>query len=57
MRQDKVFQPGEPISQLVVGRLLSTGFDRVITLEPHLHRARNLQQYFSVELNHCQPRR
>ena len=46
MRQDKVFRAGEPISQLVVGRLLSTGFDRVITLEPHLHRVRNLGQVF-----------
>ncbi len=41
-----MFRAGEPISQLVIGRLLSAGFDRVITFEPHLHRARNLGQVF-----------
>ena len=46
MRQDKVFHAGEPVSQLVIGRLLSASFDRVITLEPHLHRARSLAKVF-----------
>ncbi len=42
MRQDRVFNPGEPVSQRVIGTLLGERFDRVITLEPHLHRARRL---------------
>lgn len=46
MRQDKVFHAGEPISQRVIGQILSTGFDRVIALEPHLHRTRRLASVF-----------
>jgi ribose-phosphate pyrophosphokinase len=42
MRQDKVFLPGEPLSQRVIGECLGRSFDRVLTLEPHLHRIRNL---------------
>lgn len=42
MRQDKVFQPGEPISQRVIGGVLGRAFDRVITVEPHLHRISRL---------------
>jgi ribose-phosphate pyrophosphokinase len=42
MRQDKVFQPGEPISQRVLGAMLARVFDRVVTLEAHLHRVHKL---------------
>lgn len=42
MRQDRVFQTGEPVSQQVLGRLLSEAFERVVTMEPHLHRIRRL---------------
>jgi ribose-phosphate pyrophosphokinase len=48
MRQDAAFHPGEPISQRVVGEMLSRAFDRVITVEPHLHRTPSLRQVFSV---------
>jgi len=44
MRQDKVFQPGEAISQRVVGSCLGRAFDRVLTLEPHLHRVHALNE-------------
>jgi len=44
MRQDRVFQPGEPISQQVVGQLLGGAFDRVLTVEAHLHRIRRLSE-------------
>jgi ribose-phosphate pyrophosphokinase len=43
MRQDAVFRPGECLSQKVFGRLLRLGFDRVLTLEAHLHRVRSLR--------------
>lgn len=46
MRQDKVFRAGEPISQRVIAGLLGAAFDRVITLEPHLHRTRRLSDVF-----------
>ena len=42
MRQDIVFRPGEPISQRVIGECLGRTFDRVLTVEAHLHRVRRL---------------
>lgn len=42
MRQDKAFNTGEAISQKIIGKLLSEYFDRVITVDPHLHRINNL---------------
>jgi ribose-phosphate pyrophosphokinase len=44
MRQDCVFRSGEPISQRVVGALLGAAFDRVLTVEAHLHRVRRLSE-------------
>jgi hypothetical protein len=32
------FNPGEVVSQRVVGRFLADLFDAVITVDPHLHR-------------------
>ena len=46
MRQDRVFAPGEPLSQAVMGRVLSGGFDRILTLEAHLHRTPDLAAVF-----------
>jgi len=46
MRQDRVFQPGEPISQRVLGALLGASFERVLCLEAHLHRTRSLTEVF-----------
>lgn len=43
MRQDLVFRPGEPVSQQVVGRLLAGAFDRVISVDAHLHRVSDLK--------------
>lgn len=44
MRQDIVFQPGEAISQRIVGRFLASLFNAVITVDPHLHRVATLQE-------------
>jgi len=46
MRQDRVFAPGEPLSQAVMGRILSGTFDRILTLEAHLHRTPDLAAVF-----------
>ena len=46
MRQDKAFQPGEAISQKVIGSVLARTFDRVITVDAHLHRTKNIQSVF-----------
>jgi ribose-phosphate pyrophosphokinase len=42
MRQDKVFHPGEAVSQRIIGRLLADCFDALITVDPHMHRTPNL---------------
>ncbi|MDH5600734.1 MAG: ribose-phosphate diphosphokinase [Gammaproteobacteria bacterium] len=42
MRQDKSFQPGEVISQQVIGQWLSDLLDDIITVDPHLHRIQSL---------------
>lgn len=46
MRQDTAFLQGEAISQKVVGRLLAETFDRVITVDAHLHRTSNIEDVF-----------
>lgn len=46
MRQDIAFHPGEAVSQTVIGRWLATHFDRVIAVEPHLHRTAELGAVF-----------
>lgn len=46
MRQDTAFHEGEAISQKVIGRLLAATFDRVITVDAHLHRTKNLADVF-----------
>lgn len=48
MRQDVAFEPGEAISQRIVGRFLAGLFDAVITVDPHLHRVATLQQAVPV---------
>jgi len=42
MRQDIAFHKGEAVAQRVVCGLLAQWFDRVITVEPHLHRTKTL---------------
>ena len=44
MRQDKAFHPGEAVSQKVIGGLLASHFDALLTLDPHLHRVATLSE-------------
>ena len=48
MRQDKVFRPGEPLSRDVMAGWLRKAFDRVITVDPHLHRTHDLAALFPL---------
>lgn len=48
MRQDIAFNPGEVVSQQVVGHFLADLFDAVITVDPHLHRIERLEQAIPV---------
>jgi len=42
MRQDIAFAPGEAVSQAIIGEWLGGLFDRVVTVDPHLHRTPDL---------------
>ncbi|MEN8168724.1 MAG: ribose-phosphate diphosphokinase [Pseudomonadota bacterium] len=44
MRQDIAFHPGEAVSQQIIGPFLAGLFDKVITVDPHLHRINDLSQ-------------
>lgn len=44
MRQDIAFQPGEAISQRIVAGFLGDLFERVVTIDPHLHRIASLDE-------------
>ncbi len=44
MRQDIAFQPGEAVSQRIVGGFLAGLFDALVTVDPHLHRVATLAE-------------
>jgi ribose-phosphate pyrophosphokinase len=44
MRQDASFHPGEAVSQRIIGAWLAGLFDTVITVDPHLHRVKQLDE-------------
>lgn len=46
MRQDKAFEPGQAISQQAIGKFLSALFDRILTVDAHLHRTPNISDVF-----------
>jgi ribose-phosphate pyrophosphokinase len=45
-RQDEAFEPGQPVSGRAVARAISTGTDRVVTVDPH---EAAVLDYFDVE--------
>ena len=49
MRQDIEFNPGEAISQRIVGGFLAGLFDAIITVDPHLHRVATLHEAMPVK--------
>jgi ribose-phosphate pyrophosphokinase len=48
MRQDMAFNPGEAVSQTIVGKWLADHFDAVITVDPHLHRIHELSDAIPI---------
>lgn len=48
MRQDKAFQPGEAVTSRSFAALLSEAFDWIVTVDPHLHRFRSLDEIYTV---------
>ena len=48
MRQDRRFSPGEAVSSRTFARILSGGFDRLVTVDPHLHRHPDLAALYAI---------
>lgn len=48
MRQDKRFHEGESITSLSFARLVSATFDRLLTVDPHLHRYPRLADLYTI---------
>ncbi|RAN38163.1 ribose-phosphate pyrophosphokinase [Hyphomonas pacifica] len=48
MRQDRRFSEGESVSARHFARMLSSVFDRLVTVDPHLHRIHDLGEIFPI---------
>jgi ribose-phosphate pyrophosphokinase len=48
MRQDRRFHPGEAVTSVSFARRLSCSFGGFVTVDPHLHRYRSLDEIYSV---------
>ena len=48
MRQDKRFNPGEAISSRIMAKLLNNSIDKLITIDPHIHRYKSLKDIFTI---------
>lgn len=53
MRQDKRFRPGEAITSSAFGRLLSSSFDWIVTVDPHLHRRTSMAEVYAIPVAVC----
>lgn len=48
MRQDKQFKPGEAVTSAYFGELLSPYIDKMITIDPHLHRRSFMNEVYTA---------
>ena len=48
MRQDKQFHTGEGVTSKYFGELISSFADSLVTVDPHLHRRKNLSEIYSL---------
>lgn len=48
MRQDKQFHPGESVTSEHFAKLLSSFTDELITVDPHLHRRKSLDEIYTI---------
>lgn len=48
MRQDKLFNAGECVTSRYFARLISQHFDWLITVDPHLHRYKSLDEIYTI---------
>lgn len=57
MRQDRRFLPGEAVTSRTFARLVSSSFERLVTVDPHLHRYPALSALYTIpaEALHAAP--
>ena len=48
MRQDKRFNAGEAVSSRVMAKLLNNSVDKLLTIDPHIHRYKSLKDIFTI---------
>lgn len=48
MRQDRRFQPGEAVTSKTFARLVSSSFDRLVTVDPHLYHYSALSALYTI---------
>lgn len=48
MRQDKQFHEGEAVTSVLFAQLISSYFDCMITIDPHLHRIHKLSEIYTL---------
>ncbi len=48
MRQDRRFQPGEALTSEIFARWISSQFDWLVTVDPHLHRRSALSDIYEI---------
>ncbi len=48
LRQDAVFAPGQPLSRDLICRWLGGAFDRLVTVQAHLHRTASLTETLGI---------
>lgn len=48
MRQDRRFHPGEAVTSCLFARLVSSQFDWLVTVDPHLHRHASLAELYTI---------
>lgn len=48
MRQDARFRPGEAVTSRTFARLVSSLVDRLVTIDPHLHRVASLEEIYDI---------
>ena len=48
MRQDRRFEPGEAVTSRIFAGLLSGMVDRLVTVDPHLHRIADLSAIYAI---------
>jgi ribose-phosphate pyrophosphokinase len=48
MRQDKRFNAGECVSSKIMAKMLNNSVDKLLTIDPHVHRYKSLKDIFTI---------